>query len=34
MQFVLEGESLQSWLEHVQSVETLYNELSNADLFE
>ena len=34
MQFTLEGKSLQSWLRHIQSVETLYNKLGNVDLSE
>ena len=34
MQFILEGESLQSWLRHTQNVETLCDELSDADLSE
>ena len=33
-QFALEGESPQSWLRHVQSVETSCNKLSDADLSE
>ena len=34
MQFALEGESLQNWLEHTQSVETPCNELGDANLSE
>ena len=33
-QFVLEDESLQSWLRYIQSVETSCNELGDADLSE
>ena len=34
MWFILEGESLQSWLRYIQSVETLYDELNDVDLSE
>ena len=34
MQFTLEGENPQSWLGHIQSVETSCNKLGNTDLSE